>query len=138
MQIIQDSRIRENRTGKATQGILIALFDQGLLPVQLLAYLGLIKVQQHIICNDSGSSSIKAVADAVPFSGEVEVDESYFRGRRKDERGLGSADNIHVFGLLKGEWWQGLDRNDPIGQNSHPHDNSGAKNRQDRVVYLGD
>ncbi|MGD0158304.1 MAG: transposase, partial [Terracidiphilus sp.] len=39
--------------------------------------------------------------DAAPFSGEVEVDESYFGGRRKGLRGRGAAGKVPVFGLLK-------------------------------------
>ena len=35
------------------------------------------------------------------LSGEVEVDESYFGGRRKGKRGLGAAGKIPVFGILK-------------------------------------
>ena len=35
------------------------------------------------------------------FEGEVEVDESYFGGRRKGKRGRGAAGKIPVFGLLK-------------------------------------
>jgi transposase len=35
------------------------------------------------------------------FSGEVEVDESYFGGRRKGKRGRGVAGKVPVFGLLK-------------------------------------
>jgi transposase len=35
------------------------------------------------------------------FYGEVEVDESYFGGRRKGKRGRGSAGKVPVFGLLK-------------------------------------
>ena len=37
----------------------------------------------------------------VMFDGEIEVDESYFGGRRKGKRGRGAADKIPVFGLLK-------------------------------------
>ena len=36
------------------------------------------------------------------FGGEIEVDESYFGGRRKGKRGRGAAGKIPVFGLLKG------------------------------------
>jgi len=36
-----------------------------------------------------------------PFQGFVEVDESYFGGTRKGERGRGAAGKIPVFGLLK-------------------------------------
>ena len=39
-------------------------------------------------------------AEAAPFAGEVEVDESYFGGRRKGKRGRGSAGKVPVFGLL--------------------------------------
>jgi transposase len=35
------------------------------------------------------------------FAGEIEVDESYFRGARKGKRGRGAAGKIPVFGLLK-------------------------------------
>ena len=35
------------------------------------------------------------------FSGEVEVDESYFGGRRKGKRGRGAGGKVPVFGLLK-------------------------------------
>jgi transposase len=35
------------------------------------------------------------------FDGEIEVDESYFGGRRKGKRGRGAAGKIPVFGLLK-------------------------------------
>jgi len=43
----------------------------------------------------------RAVADATPFAGEIEVDESYFGGRRKGKRGRGAAGKVPVFGLLK-------------------------------------
>ncbi len=35
------------------------------------------------------------------FSGEIEVDESYFGGSRKGNRGRGAAGKVPVFGLLK-------------------------------------
>lgn len=36
-----------------------------------------------------------------PFGGEVEIDESYFGGHRKGNRGRGAAGKVPVFGLLK-------------------------------------
>ena len=39
--------------------------------------------------------------DAAPVEGEIEVDESYFGGRRKGKRGRGAAGKVPVFGLLK-------------------------------------
>ena len=38
---------------------------------------------------------------AAMFDGEIEVDESYFGGRRNGKRGRGAAGKIPVFGLLK-------------------------------------
>ena len=35
------------------------------------------------------------------LEGEVEVDESYFGGKRKDKRGRGASGKTPVFGLLK-------------------------------------
>jgi transposase len=43
----------------------------------------------------------QASEDSAPFSGEIEVDESYFGGRRKGQRGRGAAGKVPVFGLLK-------------------------------------
>jgi transposase len=46
----------------------------------------------------------KLIASKIPsyeLSGEVEVDESYFGGRRKGKRGRGASGKVAVFGLLK-------------------------------------
>jgi transposase len=43
----------------------------------------------------------QASEDTTPFSGEVEVDESYFGGHRKGLRGRATAGKVPVFGLLK-------------------------------------
>ena len=43
----------------------------------------------------------QATEDEVPFSGEIEVDESYFGGIRKGKRGRGAGGKVPVFGLLK-------------------------------------
>jgi transposase len=43
----------------------------------------------------------RAVADATPFAGEIEVDESYFGGHRQGKRGRGAAGQLPVFSLLK-------------------------------------
>ena len=42
------------------------------------------------------------------FGGEIEVDESYFGGKRKGKRGRGAGGKIPVFGLLKrgGRVWK--------------------------------
>ena len=41
------------------------------------------------------------VEDESPLQGEVEIDESYFGGRRKGKRGRGAAGKVAVFGILK-------------------------------------
>ena len=42
------------------------------------------------------------LAEEAPFlDGEIEVDESYFGGRRKGKRGRGAGGKVPVFGLLK-------------------------------------
>ena len=43
---------------------------------------------------------LEAESEAM-FGGEIEVDESYFGGKRKGKRGRGAAGKIPVFGLLK-------------------------------------
>jgi len=43
---------------------------------------------------------LEAESEAM-FGGEIEVDESYFGGKRKGKRGRGAAGRIPVFGLLK-------------------------------------
>ncbi len=43
----------------------------------------------------------RATEDEVPFSGEIEVDESYFGGAHKGKRGRGAGGKVPVFGLLK-------------------------------------
>ena len=43
---------------------------------------------------------LEAESEAM-FGGEIDVDESYFGGKRKGRRGRGAAGKIPVFGLLK-------------------------------------
>jgi transposase len=42
-----------------------------------------------------------ATGEGTPFTGEIEVDESYFGGTRKGKRGRGAAGKVPVFGILK-------------------------------------
>lgn len=50
------------------------------------------KIRQMIACE---------LEDESPFMGEIEVDESYFGGHRKGNRGRGAQGKIPVFGILK-------------------------------------
>jgi len=45
--------------------------------------------------------SCVATGEDTPFTGEVELDESYFGGIRKGKRGRGAAGKVPVFGVLK-------------------------------------
>jgi len=45
--------------------------------------------------------AIKQQERAAQFTGEIELDESYFGGHRKGKRGRGAAGKVAVFGLLK-------------------------------------
>ena len=44
--------------------------------------------------------ALEAESEAM-FGGEIEVDESYFGGKRKGKRGRGAAGKIPVFGVSK-------------------------------------
>ncbi len=50
---------------------------------------------REIVCYHQELEADRAVG------GEIEVDESYFGGRRKGKRGRGAAGKVPVFGLLK-------------------------------------
>jgi len=43
----------------------------------------------------------QVVEDETPFFGEIDVDESYFGGKRKGKRGRGAAGKVPVLGVLK-------------------------------------
>ena len=43
----------------------------------------------------------QAVKEETLLSGEIEVDETYFGGRRKGKRDRGAAGKVPVFGILK-------------------------------------
>jgi transposase-like protein len=43
----------------------------------------------------------KLETEASEFTGEIELDESYFGGIRKGKRGRGAAGKVPVFGILK-------------------------------------
>jgi len=44
---------------------------------------------------------VDELSDDSPFDGEIELDESYFGGHRKGNRGRGAGGKIPVFGILK-------------------------------------
>jgi len=57
------------------------------------------------------------LTDVSPLVGRIEVDESYFGGRRKAKRGRRAAGKIPVFGILN---WGGLCHSHSQCEDSHP------------------
>ena len=93
--------MRKSRLSQSTQQRLIEHFISGSTARTAAALVGVhrntaayyfLRLRQ-LIC--------QAVEDETPFFGEIEVDESYFGGRRKGKRGRGAAGKVPVFGILK-------------------------------------
>ena len=57
------------------------------------AYKGLQTIRYAIVCHSQDAPDM--------LGGEVEIDESYFGGRRKVKRGRGAAGKVPVFGILE-------------------------------------
>jgi len=95
--------MRKSQLNKAKQDRLIEHFVAGatarcavdLVRVNLKKAIYFFHKLQEII-----AYHLEQEADTV-FSGEIEVDESYFGGKRKGKRGRGAARKVPVFGLLK-------------------------------------
>lgn len=94
---------RRSRLSKAQQGKLIELFVAGttgrcaaeLAGVNFKTACYFFQRLRELISLQIEQSAHEA------FGGEVEVDESYFGGRRKGNRGRGAGGKVPVFGLLK-------------------------------------
>ena len=93
--------MRKSRLSQTKQQRLIELFVSGSTARTAAALVGVhrntaayyFQRLRHLIC--------QAVEDETPLFGEIEVDESYFGGRRKGKRGRGAAGKVPVFGILK-------------------------------------
>jgi transposase len=81
---------------------LLRLFVAGV-PARTAAELTRVNRNTAILFYDKLREIIAArLAEEAPFlDGEIEVDESYFGGRRKGKRGRGAGGKVPVFGLLK-------------------------------------
>ena len=93
--------MRKSRLSTAKQDRLIEHFVAGTTARTAAVLVGVNKTTAAYYFHRLRELICKAVEDATPFSGEIEVDESYFGGRRKGKRGRGAAGKIPVFGLLK-------------------------------------
>jgi len=93
--------IRKSRLRRSQQEHLVEHFVAGSTARTAAVLTGVNKTTAAYYFHRLRQLIYQATEDATPFSGEVEVDESYFGGRRKGLRGRGAAGKVPVFGLLK-------------------------------------
>ena len=93
--------MRKSRISKSKQMKLVEHFVAGATARTAGELVGVNKTTAAYYFHRLRELIYRAVADATPFAGEIEVDESYFGGHRKGKRGRGAAGKVPVFGLLK-------------------------------------
>ena len=93
--------MRKSRLSQDKQERLIEYFVSGATARTAAALVGVHRNTAALYFHRLRQLICQAVDDASPFSGEIEVDESYFGGTRKGKRGRGAAGKIPVFGILK-------------------------------------
>ena len=93
--------MRKSRLSKAKQDRLIEHFVSGSTARTAAALVGVHRNTAAYYFQRLRQLISQAIEDETPFSGEIEVDESYFGGRRKGKRGRGAAGKVPVFGILK-------------------------------------
>ena len=93
--------MRKSRLSKSKQQRLIELFISGSTARTAAALVGVHRNTAAFYFHRLRQLISHAVEDETPFFGEIEVDESYFGGRRKGKRGRGAAGKVPVFGILK-------------------------------------
>ena len=93
--------MRKSRLSQAKQNRLIEHFVAGTTARTTAVLVGVNKSTASYYFHRLRELISRAVEDDTPFSGEIEVDESYFGGKRKGKRGRGAAGKVPVFGLLK-------------------------------------
>ena len=93
--------MRKSRLDPSQQERLIEHFIAGATARTAAALVGVNKTTAAYYYHRLRQLIYQATEDATPFSGEVEIDESYFGGHRKGLRGRATAGKVPVFGLLK-------------------------------------
>jgi transposase len=93
--------MRKSRLSQSKQQRLIELFISGSTARTAAALVGVHRNTAAYYFLRLRQLISQAVEDETPFFGEIEVDESYFGGRRKGKRGRGAAGKVPVFGILK-------------------------------------
>ena len=93
--------MRKSRLSTAKQARLIEYFVSGTTARTAAALVGVNKNTAAYYFQRLRMIITQALAKEMPLAGAIEVDESYFGGRRKGKRGRGAAGKVPVFGLLK-------------------------------------
>ncbi|MDH4320691.1 MAG: IS1595 family transposase [Desulfobulbaceae bacterium] len=93
--------MRKSRLSSAKQNRLIEHFVAGTTARTAAVLVGVNKSTASYYFHRLRELISKAIENETLFSGEIEVDESYFGGKRKGKRGRGAAGKVPVFGLLK-------------------------------------
>lgn len=93
--------MRKSRLSQAKQDRLIEHFVSGSTARTAAALVGVNRNTAAYYFQRLRQLICQAVEDETPFFGEIEVDESYFGGKRKGKRGRGAAEKVPVFGILK-------------------------------------
>ena len=93
--------MRKSRLSQSKQQRLIEHFISGSTARTAAALVGVNRNTAAYYFHRLRQLICQVVEDETPFFGEIEVDESYFGGKRKGKRGRGAAGKIPVFGILK-------------------------------------
>ena len=93
--------MRKSRLSQSKQHRLIELFISGSTARTAAALVDVNRNTAAYYFHRLRQLVYQAVEDEILFSGEIEVDESYFGGSRKGKRGRGAVGKVPVFGILK-------------------------------------
>ncbi len=93
--------MRKSRLSKYKQNRLIELFVAGTTARTAASLVGVNKTTASYYFHRLRQLIFICTEDLGLLTGEIEVDESYFGGRRKGKRGRGATGKVPVFGLLK-------------------------------------
>ena len=93
--------MRKSRLSQYKQNRLIELFVAGTTARTAASLVSVNKSTASYYFHRLRQLICEGAEDAGLLAGEIEVDESYFGGRRKGKRGRGASGKVPVFGLLK-------------------------------------
>ena len=93
--------MRKSRLSKYKQNRLIELFIAGATARTAASLVGVNKSTSSYYFHRLRELIYRNDDDAGLLAGEIEIDESYFGGKRKGKRGRGATGKVPVFGLLK-------------------------------------